>query len=490
MTLREAVRRLLWLPPVLFVLSLPTFVLASRLSGASEHAPVSHRALPMFFNVEPESVESLVATALGELLANPTTQNAQGRRDPAETLARIGGAGLPYLLPRLDGLSPGDRGRVAVALLPVARRMGVAGVADASQPQAAVAFWARFWQDRSLDFRPAVARRLVNRLARRHLDLRRDDLIELDTFALPALMAALEHASDQADLERAARITPLLSHATRHDWTVETTDSFERANRIVLTWQRWWARHRHEFSSLDGSERVAAMVRQTQYGEWATQAVRHRLGLLRDGTPVLEVLKARGPTTSVLVLAGLLGGLLGIVFGSRLVHASRAGRWLGLGLCVAAVPAVVWLALLQLPAAARLVAAAFTVLLTAAAKNAALEIARARPWLADHRAQASTWPRFSRAGRLLRETGAAPISGWGATLPTVVLTALGAELVCDLRGLGETTLVALKDGDVSWLMVLALLCALAAGLFTLAADAILAFVSEPSRRALEYRALG
>ncbi|HEX9620441.1 MAG TPA: hypothetical protein VF989_09910 [Polyangiaceae bacterium] len=487
MTLREAVRRLLWLPPALFALSLVTFVLASRLTGAREHAPVSHRTLPMFFNFAPASVESVAAAALDDLLAD-SARAEQG--DSALTLVRIGGAGLPYVLPRLDGLSPKQRGRVAVALLPIAKRMGVAGVEAPAQPEAAVVFWTRFWQDRNLDFRAAVARRLVNRLARRHLDLRRDDLMELDTFALPALMAALERVEDRNDLERAARITPLLSHITSHDWTVEPTDSFESANRLVLAWHRWWARHRHEFSSLDGAERVAAMVRQTRYGEWATQAVRHRLGMLRDGTPVLEVLKARSLTTGVLIVAGLFGGLLGVLLGARLGHARRAASWLALGLVLAATPVAAWLALSLAPSGVRLAAGALAMLVAGAAKHASVELGRVRAWLGAHPARARSWPARSRTARLLRETGAAAISGWGAALPAVALMALAAELVLDLRGLGRTTLVALQDGDVSWLMALTLLSAFGAGLCALVGDAVLSLVSEPCRRALQHRAAG
>src|SRR5690606_36343422 len=122
-----------------------------------------------------------------------------GDREAAEQLAKLGGAALPHILPRFDQLSPTERGRVALALKPVAVRMGVATRLELGDPDTASLFWTRFWQDRELDFRPIVVRRLVKRLTERSLALRRDDVIQLDTYALPELMNALGRVNDRAD---------------------------------------------------------------------------------------------------------------------------------------------------------------------------------------------------------------------------------------------------------------------------------------------------
>ena len=82
--------------------------------------------------------------------------------DAPERLAKLGGAALPFVLPRLEELTPEERARVTVALAPIARRMGVArDEAVLEDPVAGAAFWTRFWQDRSLDFRDVVVTRLI-----------------------------------------------------------------------------------------------------------------------------------------------------------------------------------------------------------------------------------------------------------------------------------------------------------------------------------------
>ena len=104
---------------------------------------------------------------------------------------RLGGAALPYVLPRLDDLSPEARGRVALALEPLAARMGEtrAGGADGDADSAA-RFWAHFWDDRALDFTRPSADRQVTRIATRETELRDQELRRLDTYALPELVEA------------------------------------------------------------------------------------------------------------------------------------------------------------------------------------------------------------------------------------------------------------------------------------------------------------
>ena len=106
-------------------------------------------------------------------------------------LARLGGAALPHVLGTLDALDPVARGRVSLALVPVARRMGLAEADGLATPEQALVFWTRFWQDRSADFRAPVVRRKVARLAERALALRQKEVVELDTFAIPELIDAL-----------------------------------------------------------------------------------------------------------------------------------------------------------------------------------------------------------------------------------------------------------------------------------------------------------
>src|SRR5258708_4392468 len=200
--LGHARRRLLWIVPILIGVRLASFALLSYVPDPADDPAViaTLRAdevtelrrsrfldLPRFFNEHPVDVVGRVDKALAHL--NQGAPHAPGADDGA--LVRLGGAALPYLLPRLDALDPAARARVAVALLPVAERMGIAS-AQAGDPALAVAFWNRFWADRGIDFRAANARRAARRLSVHGTSTREADLIELDTFALEQIMVALD----------------------------------------------------------------------------------------------------------------------------------------------------------------------------------------------------------------------------------------------------------------------------------------------------------
>src|SRR5712671_1228145 len=168
--LRHALRRLLWIVPILIGVTLTSFALLSYVPDpaedpavaatlGSEHALELRRSrfldLPRFFNEHPADVVARVDEALTHLAADDPWGDAA-----RATLVRLGGAALPHLLPRLDGLDPDARARVAVALSPIAERMGI-GDSEAFDPLRAVAFWNRFWADRAIDFRGANAKRAV-----------------------------------------------------------------------------------------------------------------------------------------------------------------------------------------------------------------------------------------------------------------------------------------------------------------------------------------
>ncbi|PKN44908.1 MAG: ABC transporter permease, partial [Deltaproteobacteria bacterium HGW-Deltaproteobacteria-20] len=126
--LRYALRRVLWILPALLVATLLYFGLLTH------HAiPTDGPRLPLFVNTHPRDVRALSAQALQELTDGPSDRAAQ-------ELVRLGGAALPHVLPHLDALGPEARGRLAVALQPVAERMGLATPAAFSTPENAVTF--------------------------------------------------------------------------------------------------------------------------------------------------------------------------------------------------------------------------------------------------------------------------------------------------------------------------------------------------------------
>src|SRR5262249_38059012 len=143
---------------------------------------------PRFFNEHPVDVTARVDRALGHIAAGDASA-AEAR----SALAHLGGAALPYLLPRLDSLDPGARAELAPDLAPVAVRMGIDSP-DASDPARAVTFWTRSWEDRAIDFRPDVAARAARLFAEHGTAARRADLIELDTFALDAVLSQISRA--------------------------------------------------------------------------------------------------------------------------------------------------------------------------------------------------------------------------------------------------------------------------------------------------------
>src|SRR5258706_11800199 len=107
--LRHALRRLLWIVPILIGVTLTSFALLSyvpdpaddpavRATVGPDQAVELRRSrfldLPRFFNERPLDVVGRVDEALGHLAADDTfAEAAKG------TLVRLGGAALPHLLP-------------------------------------------------------------------------------------------------------------------------------------------------------------------------------------------------------------------------------------------------------------------------------------------------------------------------------------------------------------------------------------------------------
>ena len=211
----------------------------------------------------------------------PAAVSPRSRRN---LLARLGGAALPYVLPALDSLEPRSRERVALSLTKVAVRMEVATPEELSDGAQAVLFWTRFWQDRAIDFRAASVRHLTSRLAERSIALRREDLIHVDTFALPELIAALGRVDSLDDVARVQRLSSVLTHVT--ELPVACPAECERrgcARRSSILGATFWELHGSEYSALDGPRRVAATFVETQYGKWLAAVLRGGLGRTQSG---------------------------------------------------------------------------------------------------------------------------------------------------------------------------------------------------------------
>jgi peptide/nickel transport system permease protein len=319
--LRYALRRTLWAIPTLFGISLVAFfvttlipdptagatdasaaLLASdplRYDAVEEQRRVRFLELPPFFNPHPRDVRVRAEEALLHVVNDDGLAQVGARE-----LVRLGGAALPYVLPRLDNLAPPARARVAVALQPVAERMGEKGAERLHDPAQAVLYWSRFWEDRSLDFTEPAVKRAVHRLVIHSSDLRERDLLGVDTFALPALIPQMAETDDREALRKLAA---LASHVTGRSREIPFDADDRTLRRVVFDWEAWWQAHESDFVALDGVARVAGTLTETRYGKWVLGAATGKLGLsVRDGEPIAQKLRARAPVTLALTLLALL----------------------------------------------------------------------------------------------------------------------------------------------------------------------------------------
>ena len=321
---RHALRRLLWALPTLLATSLVLFFVTTlapdpmrtktpgSLSGPEVDQARRARFLdlPRFLNLAPEDVRSRAAAAMAHVSAADADSETS-----AQELRRLGGAALPYVLPALEALEPDARRRVAVALVPLAERMHLSAADDLAQPETAVLFWTRLWDDRALDFsRPAVER-AVRRLAEHGSDARESDVTALDTLALPDVIRAMTPRTDPVTL---ARLTRIAQHATERGVIVQPDATGDEAARAVADWSEWWFAHTTDFVALNGAGRAIAVVTETRYGKWLKRIVSGELGVsLVDGEPILSKLRARAPMTLWLcALATLVSWTLAVPIGA------------------------------------------------------------------------------------------------------------------------------------------------------------------------------
>jgi peptide/nickel transport system permease protein len=506
--LRYALRRVLWSIPTLLATSLFLFLVVTTLApppvatwGAAEPARFEEARrsqffdLPRFFNADPGDVRSHARDALVLIAGDDLRRQGEGAR----ALQRLGGAGLPYELPLLDTLPPDARGRAAVALEPVADRMGIADRAGLALPATAAPFWSQFWDDRSLDFTRAAVERAVERLVEHGSDLREHDLTALDTFALPEVLRAISVDADRPTLERLTRIA---RHASERGRVIAEDAPADEVRRAVADWQEWWFVHATDFVALEGADRAIAVIAETRYGKWLRRAASGELGLSAiDGAPIADKLRARAPVTLlVCALAMAFSWAIAVPVGA--LGAWRRGRALD----------VASSALMFVLYATPTFAVAELLRRTAAARG----FEGARVWLAVAALSAgslATCSRWQRAAMLevvgqdfVRTAHAKGLSGprvlvvhalRNALMPTVTLAGLhlpallgGAfvvEEIFGLPGMGFETLRAVEAHDAAWLMAVILVAAVAITLGLVLSDVVYGVLDPRVREELARR---
>lgn len=456
--MRRAIGRLLGVLFTLALVSVVALTVFSTLAHALKRPGLESRNLPFFFNPSPANVHDLAERAMAQITEGSAP--AAGARD----LVRLGGAALPHVLPRLDQLSPRARGKVATALAPVAERIGLARAGDLSDPERAMLFWARFWQDREFDFRPQVVRRLVQRLSERPSGPTHDDLVKLDTYAAPTLVRALGRVRTEQDLGRVRRLTQVLARATGRGPVVEDNADPSEANQAIREWRRFFAEEGADYQTLDGPRRIVAIFAQTQYGRW----IGRLLGALRDAAGIAPALglSARQMLTSGFGYSVALLGAAGIAIlwakfelGQRspVRRAMRALAALGVALpAPLLVPAA-------LPGSSGWSKIFVAVLVTALLAGSALSRLQVSALL-----DARFGPPI-RTRAIVGETlGFLPaLLGWAAT------SWFGLELLLRIDGAASATLQDLEAGEVTAGMTLALGGALVAATVSALADKVM-----------------
>jgi ABC-type dipeptide/oligopeptide/nickel transport system permease component len=475
-----ALRRAIWAIPTLFGVSLVVFLLTTLLPDPEAQAPVTpsdvtarmrleelRRArfldLPRLVNVAPRDVRTTVERCTAHIVANDADALFCEER-----IAQIGGAALPHLLPHLDDVPPLSRGRLAIALAPIARRMRIGDEAELTHADRAVLFWERFWEDRSVDFTEPAVKRSVQRITSRGSDLLEQELRLMDTFALQQLIAAMTTTKDRAAIER---LTRLASDIAVRDGLLGDDADASRVRAVVTEWLSWWYVHDSDYVVLQGGEKVTASIAQTRYAKWVLGAVTGQLGLsTRDGLPIFDKLVARAPVTlGMAMLALLVSAAIGVPIG--VVAAWRRGHIIdhgaaGLILLLYSIPTFLTAELLtalgRAPGAGLVapILALSTVSLSVMTQQqrASMIETLGQDYVRSARAKGARSFRVATV-HALRNALVPTVTLAGVQFPALVGGAFVVEEVFDVHGMGWETLRAIESHDAAWIVAVTLLCA-------------------------------
>ena len=485
--LAHALRRILWSFPALVGISIVTFFFLSYVPDPTEDPAVRAalsaselaRArrerfldLPRFLNLAPVDVR-----VRADALVAAITEGGPDAAAAGAELARLGGAALPHVLPRLDSLAPDRRKALALSLAPIARRMGHA-TPDVEDPARAVAFWTRFWDDRGIEFRRASVRSAVARLVRYGSASRAADLHELDTFVLDDVIAALEMPRDDAGVRRARSLVEVAAHVTAREDRIAPGDDVTAARAAVDRWRAYWSVYRSDFVADTGLARVADMVLETRYGKWAHAAVTHQLGKSAGGAPVWQELVARVPVTLLIVFGGIaLAYTIAVPIGAigAAYRARRVDTILMIAILVLyATPTAVIAVIARDVAGGRAVLAMALLAVGLVAAPAAQQRAALSQALSQDHVRAAS-ARGAGPARAVLDHALRNAIFPVATLATLEgpMARGGAfvvERVLSLRGIGEITMLAVQQRDIAWLMAISMSAALIAAVFVALAD--------------------
>jgi ABC-type dipeptide/oligopeptide/nickel transport system permease component len=500
--LAYAIRRVLWAIPTLFGISLVVFLLTTLIEvpvqteqdrfdpgsvlSQEDRARARFIDLPRFFNPQPQDIRGRTDEIVFHLVADDEQRDLAAAR-----LARIGGAALPFIIPAMDRMPAAAKSRVAVALAPMAVRMGQGDAVSLRDPASAPIFWTRYWEEHSTDFTEPSVRRTVDRLLVRDSAQRENDLAEVDTFALATVIDAMARVQDRPALRR---LMVVAAHASGRGLVPDTDASPETFTRAKEDWRSWWFIHRSDYIAYDGATKVAASVTDTRYGRWMLGAVTSQLGLsTRDGVPISEKLYARAPVTFALTFIAMLASYL-VAIPVGVLSAWRRGKAVDatfalLLLLVYSVPVFVLAqALSGLFARDNLLGLAVPILALTAGGAAALS---------RHQRSSMTevlsldYVRTARAKGVselrvlvvhaLRNAIVSTTTLAGLQFPLMLGSTFVVEEVFGIQGLGWETLRAIETHDAAWLVAVVLFSAVMTMVTLIASDVVTSVLDPRSR---------
>jgi peptide/nickel transport system permease protein len=511
---RYALRRALWALPTLFGVSIVVFLvttLDTMTSGIQGEPPSSLQAhvalesasaaealrieerrsrfldLPLFVNTSARDVRNLLSPCT-ETFRDSDSVGCQ------QLLARLGGAALPHLLPHLDEFPVPAQRRIALALKPVAERMGLYKAESFEDADQATLYWSRFWEDHSIDFTELSAKRTVLRLVEHGGDARERDLYLLDTYALPYLMQAFV-AVDRRDI--IVQIARLMAHVTEQPWTIASGASQSTLRARISDWRAFWFVHEYDYVAFEPGGRVLAALSETRYAKWMLGALLGELRSKDEDLSMADRLRKRALLTMSLVLLSMVLAY-GIAVPLGVLTAYRQGRTIDkriafVLLVVYAVPTFA-IAQIFLAVGGRTHASLFAVLtlvlglvttLSRYQRAAVIEV-MSSDYIRAARSRGVFGVRLL-VVHALRNAVMSTVALAGIQIPGLIGAAFVVEEVFGLRGLGWETLRAIEHHDVSWIVVVTLFTAVLSTLTLIASDIIHGMLDPRVRETLRKR---
>jgi peptide/nickel transport system permease protein len=264
--------------------------------GLDDRSRYPDNHLPLFLNFSIQDAGTYAEFEISRLTDDNQATEAE------RVLVRAGGAWLPYIIPKLNQVTPKQRSHLLDALAEIGARIGLSDAVKNAEDK--TAFWINYWRVYRPDFKPVRAARLVRRLIKENDELVLNEIYGLDTFCLPQLIEVL---GEEMPKESLIRVVGVIVNLTGIDDPIDVTASPAAFQNVIERWQDWWSKRYDRYTVCEGADRIVGLFTETRYFRWIKRTTSLDFGIsTRDGRPVLAKLKERLPITLLLTTLGLL----------------------------------------------------------------------------------------------------------------------------------------------------------------------------------------